>query len=132
MLFGFTLQLGLAQNLESLQPRTFEYQEGDTTFVMKQYFMCFLKKGDNREQDEKESAELQKAHLAHINQLAADKKICIAGPFGDDGEIRGILIFATATMEEAKQLAENDPAVKAGRLKVELHPWWAAINSKLF
>jgi uncharacterized protein YciI len=36
---------------------------------------------------------------------------------------RGILIFKTATMEEAKALAGNDPAVKAGRLVVEIHPW---------
>ncbi|HSP14517.1 MAG TPA: hypothetical protein VLV78_07190 [Thermoanaerobaculia bacterium] len=27
---------------------------------------------------------------------------------------------------EAQQLADNDPAVKAGRLRIELHPWYAA------
>jgi hypothetical protein len=27
-------------------------------------------------------------------------------------------------MEEMKALAEQDPAVKAGRLAVEIHPWF--------
>ena len=26
--------------------------------------------------------------------------------------------------EEARKLVESDPAVKTGRLRVELHPWW--------
>jgi hypothetical protein len=31
-------------------------------------------------------------------------------------------------MEEAKALVESDPAVKAGRLRFDLHPWYAAKN----
>lgn len=111
---------------------TFEYKDGDTTYLMKKYFICFLKTGSNRSQSETEAMELQKQHLAHISKMAADKKICMAGPFDDESDIQGIFIFNTPTQEEAERLANSDPAVKAGRLVVEIHPWWAAMGSTLF
>jgi uncharacterized protein len=66
---------------------------------------------------------LQKAHIANINRLAETKKLVVAGPFGDNGTLRGIFVFKVATLEEAKALAETDPSVKAGRLTIEVHPW---------
>lgn len=101
-------------------PETFEYEAGDTTYLMQKYFICFLKSGSNRDQSEAETAEIQKQHLAHLSWLAEQNYISMAGPFGDDGQIKGITIFHTATLEKAKELAEMDPAVKAGRLVVEL------------
>ncbi len=67
--------------------------------------------------------ELQKAHLANIVRLAGLKKLVVAGPFGDDGQLRGIFVFKVASMDEARALTETDPAVQAGRLAIELHPW---------
>jgi len=69
------------------------------------------------------TAELQKAHLANIHRLAEMKKLVVAGPFGDDGVLRGIFVFKVASLDEARALTETDPMVQAGRLAVDLHPW---------
>ena len=116
---------------DTQQPETFTMQEGDTTYVMQKYFMVFLKSGPKRSQTKEEAAEIQKKHLAYLEKMAQMGKTSITGPFGDDGDIRGIVVYNTATMEEAKRLAEQDPAVKTGRLVVEVHPWWAAKGSML-
>lgn len=111
--------------------QTFRYEEGDTTYLMQQYYMVFLKRGDNRSQDSTEAAELQKQHLAHLTRMAEEGYASLIGPFGDDGEIRGIAVYNTATEKEADSLAKLDPMVKSGRLKVEVHPWWTAKGGKL-
>jgi|SRR6185436_3438484 len=67
--------------------------------------------------------ELQKAHLANIVRLADMKKLVVAGPFGDNGTLRGIFVFKVASIDEARALTETDPAVQAGRLAIDLHPW---------
>jgi uncharacterized protein len=93
-------------------------------YGMKQYVMAFLKRGPNRSQDSTQREEIQHAHLKNIMRLADEGKLIIAGPFLDDKDIRGIFIFNVNDIEEANKLVETDPAVKAGVLSVELHPWY--------
>ena len=111
--------------------QTFRYEEGDSTYLMQQYYIVFLKKGQNRGQDSTEAAELQRQHMAHLNRMAEEGYASLAGPFGDDGEIRGIVVYNTATQKEADSLARLDPMVQARRLEVEVHPWWASKGGKL-
>lgn len=111
--------------------QTFTYKEGDSTYLMQQYYMVFLKKGKNRNQDSLAAAQLQEQHMAHLTRMYEEGYSSLAGPFGDDGEIRGIVVYNTATLKEADSLARLDPMVKAGRLEVEVHPWWAAKGGKL-
>ncbi|MFT3701073.1 MAG: YciI family protein [Agriterribacter sp.] len=66
------------------------------------------------------------AHLKNITRLADEGKLVVAGPFMDDQPLRGIFIFNVATVEEAKKLTETDPAIKAGTLIMELHPWYGS------
>jgi uncharacterized protein len=93
---------------------------------MKVYVMAFLKKGPNRTQDSTEAVRLQEAHMANIQRMAAEGSLVLAGPFMDDGELRGIYVFNVSTVEEARKLTETDPAVTAGRLAMELHPWYGS------
>ena len=89
-------------------------------------YFAFLKKGPNRKGgDDKtpEIQELQKAHIANIERLAKLGKIIVAGPFGDNGDLRGIFVFRVASLREAQDLCATDPMIKIGRLVVELHPW---------
>lgn len=93
---------------------------------MNTLYFAFLKKGPNRKEgdgDTPQVQELQKTHLANINRLAETKKLIVAGPFGDDGDLRGIFVFRVASLQEAQDLCATDPMIKVGRLAVELHPW---------
>ena len=69
--------------------------------------------------------------MANINRIAAAGKLAVAGPFEDGGDMRGIFIFKDTTMEEAKALVAADPAVKSGRLVLELHPWFAGAGLRV-
>lgn len=87
-------------------------------------YLAFLTRGPKWTPERTpESAEIQKAHMANINRLAETGKLVIAGPFGDNGQLRGIFVFKVASLEEAKELAATDPAVKAGRLALDVHTW---------
>lgn len=111
--------------------QTFRSEEGDSTYLMQQYYVVLLRKGDNREQDSTEAAELQRQHLAHLNRMAEEGYLSMAGPFADDSEISGIAVYKTPSEQEADSLARLDPSVQAGRLEVEVHPWWVARGSRL-
>lgn len=123
---------GQSQATEEPNPREFAMEEGDTTYIMKQYVMVMLMRGDqSNDYSEEELEEIQSGHLANINRLADDGKIVLAGPFGDDTDLRGIFLMDVGTVEEAEALVASDPAIKAGRLKAEYHPWWGAKGTVL-
>lgn len=123
----FITQIGFGQG-----PREFEYQDGDTTYIMKQYFMGFLMRvPDKPDLDSAKVMEIQLAHQNYMSENAKTGTLLIAGPFGDDGDMRGIVIYDVATKAEADSIISNDPAVKAGRLAIEVKPWWAAKGSVL-
>jgi uncharacterized protein len=87
------------------------------------YYLGLLYKGPVRTQSADESAKIQAAHLQHLESMYKQGILLIAGPMGDDGDLRGIVVLKVKSLEEAQTLVHEDPAVKAGRLRVELHPW---------
>ncbi len=87
-------------------------------------YLGFLYRGDKWTPEKTPATEeLQKAHLANIYRLAETKKLVVAGPFGDNTPLRGIFVFRVGSIEEARELAATDPAVIAGRLRIDMHPW---------
>ena len=118
----------IKERLQKEGYQIFDYVDEKTgdSVIMQQYFIAFLKSGPNRNQSEEEAAKLQEAHLNHLQRMYDEGYADISGPFGDDGDIRGITIYSTPTLKMADSLANLDPMVKAGRLTIEVHPWWAA------
>jgi len=102
-------------------------EKGPTGWEMETYYVGLLFRGPTWAPGETpQTAEIQKAHLANIMRLAESGALVLAGPFTDEGDMRGMFIFRVSTLEEARALCDTDPAVKAGRLRVELHPWYSA------
>ena len=97
---------------------------GADEYGMKKYVMAFLKRGPNKDLDSAKRAELMNAHLTNIFRLADEGKLVLAGPFLNDGELRGIYIFDVENLDEAKKLTETDPAIQQGTLSMELIPWY--------
>ena len=98
---------------------------------MEAVYFGFLKKGPNRKEgdgDTPEIKKLQDEHIANIVRLAKMKKMVMAGPFGDDGELRGIFVFRVASMKEAQDLAATDPMIKIDRLRIDLHSWHVPVG----
>ncbi len=92
--------------------------------VMKEYVFGLLVRGPKWTKEvTEETKKLQAGHMANINRLAATGKLVLAGPFEGDGDRRGVFIFKVPTIAEAQALTDTDPAVVAGRLKIELHRW---------
>ena len=102
------------------------FRAPNSPLTIETLYLGFLKKGPNRKEGDGETPEiqeLQKAHLANINRLAKEKKLVMAGPFGDDGDLRGIFVFRVGSLKEAQELAASDPMIKIDRLRLELHEW---------
>lgn len=99
---------------------------GADDYGMRRYVMAFLKTGPNQDHEPEAVAVLQRGHMEHMRRMADDGKLVMAGPFLGGGELRGIFIFAVETLAEAEALTAADPAVQAGRLVMELHPWYGS------
>lgn len=99
---------------------------GADDYGMRSYVMAFLKRGPNRNLDSARAAELQLAHLENIQRLAEQGHLVLAGPFLDRGDLRGIYLFKSNSVEEAEALTNSDPAIQAGSLEMELRPWYGS------
>ncbi len=107
-------------------------EEKRPEFNIKQYYFVMLTRGENANKiDSLKLNQLMIGHLNNIKKMVKEGKLLIAGPFGDDGNWRGIFIFDVKTEEEVADLLKNDPAIQAGRLAYEIHPWWAEPGSCL-
>jgi uncharacterized protein YciI len=81
-----------------------------------------------------EHAKLMEGHLGHFKKLAAEGKLVVAGPFAeqDDKTLEGLCLYRTPSVAEARALAEQDPAVKTGRMRVEAMAWYTEKGALAF
>ena len=104
-------------------------------FVFESYQLVILQRPEHpREYPQDKLEEIQQAHLAHLRHMAETGKLLVAGPLDDqpDPRMRGIEIFRAGSLEEAKRLAGEDPAVKAGRLEVVAMTWYTEKGAMTF
>ena len=78
-------------------------------------FVLLRRPANAPELPEDELDRIQAQHLAHLAAMGEEAKLVAAGPFSDqeDESLRGLCFYATS-VEEARELANSDPAVQAG------------------
>jgi len=88
---------------------------------------------DAPELDDEAADALQDAHLDHLATLHEGGKLLAAGPLpGSPGRgFRGLNLFGTG-LDEARALAEQDPAVRAGQFELEVLPWVVPAGAMTF
>ncbi|HEY6162740.1 MAG TPA: YciI family protein [Bacteroidia bacterium] len=96
---------------------------GADEYGMKPYTLVFLVSGPKPVSGGAALDSLMKGHLKNLRNLLESGKMVLAGPLMEDINLRGICIYNCAP-EEARTLAENDPAVKSGHFAVEVHSWY--------
>jgi uncharacterized protein YciI len=89
-----------------------------------QYTLVLMKRGDKWNPNAPEFMDVMRQHHAFIEKMTDQGSLAIAGPFpfDDPGELRGVAIFRVGA-ERTGKLTQDDPIVKAGLLKPEIHPW---------
>lgn len=75
--------------------------------------------------DDETLEQIQREHLAYQASLREADHVVTNGPVVEqaDESLRGLAFYRTGSLEEARRLAEEDPAVRAGRLEVDIM-WW--------
>jgi len=69
---------------------------------------------------------IQAEHIAYHVMLREAGHIVTNGPVTQqpDPSLRGLTFYRTGSLERSRQIAEDDPAVLAGRLMVEIMTWY--------
>ncbi len=73
-------------------------------------------------------------HRTISGDLTKAGKLLVAGPLDDqpDPRWRGLGLFRVESLAEAKRLAEDDPAVKAGRLEAVVMTWYTEKGAQAY
>jgi uncharacterized protein YciI len=100
---------------------------GADDYGMKNYVLVILKTGENKTTDKEQLNKLFRGHMENIQRLVKEGKLIVAGPFGENNLTwRGLFIFDVKTVEEARELVQTDPAIKAKLFDVDLVPWYGS------
>jgi uncharacterized protein YciI len=71
-----------------------------------------------------EADRIQEGHLASLRRLRETGELLASGPIVEESELQEILIFSHGSVERARTAMAEDPALRQGRLILELHIWY--------
>ena len=79
-----------------------------------------------RDYDDPTLERIQREHLAYHASLRESGQVVTNGPVAHqpDESLRGFTFYRTGSLDEARRLAEGDPAVLARRLEIEVMTWY--------
>jgi uncharacterized protein YciI len=113
-----------AQENQKFDPRLAQTTGADE-HGMRGYVLVILKTG-TRVPDGPARDEMFKGHFANMGRLAAEGKLVQAGPLDGVDGWRGLFVFATPDIEEAKKLVATDPVVAKGEMVPEFHKYYGS------
>lgn len=132
LLFAFLITAIISVNAQEKKTKI-PYDEalakklGADNYGMKMYVLVILKSGANTTETKAKTDSLFAGHMTNMGKMVEMQKLVVAGPMGkNDKNYRGIFILNTKSIEEAKQLLESDPAIKARLLEPELYNWYGS------
>jgi uncharacterized protein YciI len=93
---------------------------------MRSYVLVILKTGPTKVPDGPARTAMFKGHFANMEKLAADKKLVLAGPLDGTEGWRGLFVFATGDLEEAKTYVATDPVIINGEMVAEYRKFFSS------
>ncbi len=90
-------------------------------------YWVFLNTGPGRDKvrgmSKEDVAKMQAAHVGNFGAQFDKGKLFTAGPLGDNGFIRGMVVVNGSTEADVKKAFEPDPFIQSGILEAEAYPW---------
>ncbi|TVQ66018.1 MAG: hypothetical protein EA360_07300 [Balneolaceae bacterium] len=130
LLLALTLSLLTAIPVQAQNPNynmELAQELGADELGMKFYVLAILKTGSNQNADPETVQKSFAGHLENINRLAEENKLIVAGPLmPNEDNFRGIFILNVATLEEAVELLQSDPAIRENLLAPDLYQWYGS------
>jgi uncharacterized protein YciI len=92
---------------------------------LRPYVLVLLRTGPKPVPKGAERDRMFAGHFANMERLAKDKKLVVAGPLDGVDGLRGMFVFATADIDEAKALVATDPVIIQGEMVAEYHKFFS-------
>jgi uncharacterized protein YciI len=93
---------------------------------MRPYVLVILKTGPNKMPEGPGRTKMFEGHFANMKRLASDKRLVLAGPLDGVEGRRGIFVFATPDIEQAKSYVATDPVIINGEMVAEFHKFYGS------
>ncbi len=93
---------------------------------MRSYVLVILKAGPNKVPEGPARTKMFEGHFANIQRLANEKKLVLAGPFDGADGWRGLFVFATPDIEQARTYVATDPVIISGEMVAEYHKFYGS------